>query len=328
MKERDMARTKAQTSKSNEDWAAFRLLRNHCNKLCKLDKTSHFKKLYQNHDKNKDIRSIYHLTKSQLGWRTKGPPSALLLGGKMVTSPKEIADAQNDFFIDKVDMLRRQLPRTNNDPLRTLRAAMESWDNADNRPSFTLREITLTETVEHIKSLGNSSSFGHNHLDAMSLKLAASHLHIPLNFIINFSISKSQFANKWKIGRLVPIHKGKGLSESERLSFRPISLLSVTAKIVERVVQKQTLDFMESTMQLNQNNNAYRKYHSTTSAVIALTDALYEATDRNHIATIMTIDETCAFDCVEHVTLLEKMILYKFSESTINWFSDYLKYRS
>ena len=245
-----------------------------------------------------------------------------------MTSPKDIAEAQNDFFINKVEMLRTQLPRPHNDPLKTLREAMNRWELATDRPSFSLREVLLTETVEIINSLGNSTAYGHDYLDAASIKLAASHLYIPLNFIINLSVRKSKFANKWKIGCLVPIHKGKGLNETERSSFRPISLLSVTAKIVERVVQTQTLQFMESTLQLNQQNNAYRKFHSTTSAIIALTEAFYEATDRNHITTITTINETCAFDCVDHETLLYKMRIYNFSDSTIKWFSNYLKFRS
>ena len=54
MQQRDTARVKAQTSKSREDWAAFRTLRNHCNSLCKSDKTKHFKRLYDNHEGNKD----------------------------------------------------------------------------------------------------------------------------------------------------------------------------------------------------------------------------------------------------------------------------------
>ena len=46
------------------------------------------------------------------------------------------------------------------------------------------------------------------------------------------------------------------------------------------------------------------------------------------MAQLTSIDESCAFDCVEHAILIDKMKLYKFSEKTINWFMDYLKYRS
>ena len=133
---------------------------------------------------------------------------------------------------------------------------------------------------------------------------------------------------KWKIGRVVPLHKGKKLSESEMSSFRPISLLSVTSKLVERVVQQQMLTYLETTGQLNQNHNAYRRFHSTSTAIIAMTDALFEATDRNLIATITTVDESCAFDSVIHETLVKKLRLYNFSEQTCLWFKNYLNFHS
>ena len=141
----------------------------------------------------------------------------------------------------------------------------------------------------------------------MSIKLAATSLFTPLNFLANLSIRKQTFANKWKIGRVVPVHKGKGIKENEVSSYRPISLLSVTGKIVEKIVQKQILEYLEESEQINDKNNAYRRNHSTTSAVIAMTEAIFEATDHNMIATIMTIDESCAFDSVEHELLLEKL---------------------
>ena len=62
--------------------------------------------------------------------------------------------------------------------------------------------------------------------------------------------------------------------------------------------------------------------------MIQLTDLLYQATDKNLITTLMTIDESAAFDTVQHSLLLEKMKLYKFSTETINWFSSYLSFRS
>ena len=74
------------------------------------------------------------------------------------------------------------------------------------------------------------------------------------------------------------------------------------------------MQFLDKTNQLNRNHHAYRSNHSTTSTMIQLSDRIYQATDSYLITTLLTIDESFAFECVSHDILTEKMCLYKFSE--------------
>ena len=89
--------------------------------------------------------------------------------------------------------------------------------------------------------MGNSNTHGFDKLDSMAIKSAGDLLAAPISFLVNLSIKSSSFANKWKIVRIIPLHKGKGLSQFEPKNFRPISLLPVTAKLVERVIQLQMM---------------------------------------------------------------------------------------
>ena len=72
----------------------------------------------------------------------------------------------------------------------------------------------------------------------------------------------------------------------------------------------------------------YLENPSTTTAMLQLMDAVYQASNENLITTLTTVDESCAFDCVKHSILLEKMKVYNFSEDTIKWFRNYLNFRS
>ena len=92
----------------------------------------------------------------------------------------------------------------------------------------------------------------------------------------------------------MPLYKGKGLDSMQLGSFRPISLLSVMSKLVEKMVQLQVMDFMEKIGQLNPLNNAYRRNHGTTTMIAEIADQIYTASDR----TFMMIDELSDFDCV------------------------------
>ena len=88
---------------------------------------------------------------------------------------------------------------------------MEKWTGAADREIFKLREVTMIETLELVKKLGNLTAFGHDHLNSLTVKLTVASLYRPLNHLIKLSIRSRRFASKWKIGWIVPLHKGKGL---------------------------------------------------------------------------------------------------------------------
>ena len=267
------------------------------------------------------------MTKHLLGWDNNSAPVTFLVNGQPISAPQKMVNILIETFSKKVENLIAGLPPKNEDPHIILKNALKKWgDLAAKRETFKLREISLLETTNLLRGLGNSKSFGHKGLDVMALKLAANSLLIPINFLINLSIRNQEFATHWKIGRLIPLFKGKGLEKTD--PYRPISLLPVTSKLVERAVQNQLLDFMISSKQLNRNQNAYLRNHSTTTTLLQLTDQIYTATDDKLISVMMTIDESCAFDCVDHNLLLQKMSLYNFSDQTVNWFRNYLSDRT
>ena len=138
----------------------------------------------------------------------------------------------------------------------------------------------------------------------------------------------ARFATKWKIGKLLPLHKGKGLNPHDPTSYRPISLLPVIGKITERVLQKQILEYMETSGQLNGNHHSYRKKHSTVTAMLQLSDALFTGCDVKKITTLVTLDQSAAFDVIRHDTLCTKLKLYNFSDEVLKWIQSYLNFRS
>ena len=186
---------------------------------------------------------MYRTAGENLGWKEGGPPTALVKESRIVSSPAEIAELQIHFFKEKIRKLNDDLPATQTDPPETLEAAIRKWGNrADNRTEFRLRKIIELETVELIAKLGNTTSFGHDRLITLTLKLVAGHIS---RHIINCSIKQNKFCNRWKIGKLIPLLKSKKLSRVEPSSYCPISLLPVVSKIAERVIQKQMTEYME-----------------------------------------------------------------------------------
>ena len=218
----------------------------------------------------------------------------------------QVADA------GKVQKLIRELPQMNDDPLAVLQEALDCWENKDARNEFAFKPIKSLDLLKIVGKMGNTSSSANDRLDALMIKNGIQYLHEPLLHVINLSISTNTFASRWKIGKLLPLHKGKGLDHRDPASFRPISLLPIIGKLTERALQPQIILHMTLSKQLNLNHHSYRAEHSTTTAMLQLSDLIFEGCNLNEITTAVTLDQSAAFDMLKHNTLLKKLSMYKF----------------
>ena len=118
---------------------------------------------------------------------------------------------------------------------------------------------------------------------------------------------------KWKIGKLIPLWKGRGQEKLNPASFRPVSLLPVLGKLTERAVQIQISQYMEKEELWHPNQHVYRKHHSAATSLTQISDTIFEAAEARDIAAAMTINESSAFDCIDFKILMYKMKIYGFN---------------
>ena len=155
----------------------------------------------------------------------------------MSNKPSEIADCQNDFFVNKVANILRNLPQQVSDPLDKLRFIMR------NRTcSFKLKAVH-PETVEKILSnLKNSKSCGLDTIDTYCLKLAGQHIIPALTHIINLSIETQQFPTSWKTAKIIPLHKKDDPLNPK--NYRPVAILPILSKILEKAALIPIIDYI------------------------------------------------------------------------------------
>ena len=89
--------------------------------------------------------------------------------------------------------------------------------------------------------------------------------------ILNLSIQTNKFPTRWKIARVVPLYKGKG-SKFESKNFRPVAILPILSKVLERAVFLQLVRYMDENRFFNPSHHAYRSFHSTTTAMLQMYD--------------------------------------------------------
>ena len=99
-------------------------------------------------------------------WKTNGSPSQLFYKGKLISKPQELAEAQNNYFLEKIRLIRENLPAAVTDPLSTLRNLMQG-----RQCSFSLATVHPDEVAKILENLSNSSSFGLDTIDTFAIKL-------------------------------------------------------------------------------------------------------------------------------------------------------------
>ena len=143
--------------------------------------------------------------------------------------------------------------------------------------------------------------------------------------IVNTSIREGKFPERWKISKLSPLHKGGDKSNPKQ--YRPVALLPAGARLLERLVADQVVSYLESEELMHSSNHGFRRNHGTDTAVAEAQCVIYDAIERGDIVGMMTLDQSAAFDVIEHSILRLKLQLYGFDAHAVNWFVHYLKDR-
>ena len=146
-----------------------------------------------------------------------------------------------------------------------------------------------------------------------------------LTYLINLILQTGIIPKEWKQAKVIPVHKS---GKRDNLNnYRPISVLPVLSKIMERAVQIQLVDFLNENSVLSQFQSGFRKKHSMETAIVYLSDRIIEHMDRQCLCGAAFIDLKKVFDLVDHKCLLHKLEHYGVRGNSLNWFKDYITTR-
>ena len=298
---------------------ASKKLRNSLNNTLKSEKRTWQENKIS--DFGSDTSSIWKNVKNWLGWTSGGPPSKLLEDGRIYTKPSDLAKIMNTFFTNKVRNLRENLPQNPGDPLRLVQKLM-----LNRTCTFKLKSVHPDDVLKILSNLKSSSSCGTDEIGSCVLKLIKHEITPVLTHIINLSISQQSFPFLWKTAKVIPLHK-----KDETLypkNYRPVSLLSVLSKVMERCVFIQMVDYLEENGLLHPSHHGFRAKHSTVSALVQMFDTWIEAFEDDEVSAVIMLDMSAAFDVVDHEILLGKLALYGFEDSAVSWIKSYLTNRT
>ena len=295
----------------------YNLFRNRVNRELKKAKRNYYTKYFEVNSNNikktwEGIRSIINIKATK-----QSTISQIKVNSKVIKNQKEIVETLNNFFVNVGPNTDRNIPV--NPKIKP-----EKYLKNRNQLNFLIAHISNEEVLDIINQLENKST-GPQSIPIKLLKLIPDLILVPQCKIINHSFQIGVFPDALKLGEVIPIHKGG--STEELNNYRPISLLSIFDKIIEKLMHKILYDFLQAHNILFQNQFGFRKNNSTTFALIEITEKIKETIDNKKYGCGIFIDLRKAFDTVNHEILLRKLEHYGIRGKAQVWFKSYLTNR-
>ena len=224
----------------------------------------------------------------------------------------------NDYFLSFSQ-------KSNNAPVQAHLAELShqnQYIHPDNQFHFKpVLEIDVLKAIRRIQTNATGS-------DKISISLIKKILFAILpviTTIFNKSLTTGIFPTQWKTALVRPLNKIKSPSNPE--DYRPISILPALSKGLERIVHSQMSDFFCNHNIINTFQSGFRKYHSTETALLKITDDIRLAMDRGLFTLLALLDFSKAFDTVIHKLLIKKLKRLGFSKLALAWIKSYLSGR-
>ena len=298
---RDAAYRKYLRSKNDANWEIYRRLRNRANTKCRDAKNSHIKS------------SVEAANNPGSLWRTLNKFGIGKNEPQVSPQPHIDVNALNTHFASQVAAVE-------NEGKDELLAHLSSRALPD-RPSFNF-DLVVSDDIRLFFKEVKTHAKGHDDLGICFLSMIFECILPTVTHIINFSLFTGSFPDSWKLAHIVPIPKVKNPELPNQ--FRPISILPVLSKLLEKVVHSQVSKYVIEHNLLSPYQSGFRSGHSTSTALLKVTDDVLRNMDRQELTVLVLLDFSNAFLCVDFDILIATLGSMKFEGPVLQWVRSYL----
>ena len=269
----------------------FKVYKNIIRRSIMHAKRDYYKNVFRMYSSN--LKKTWQTINDSLNRRNRRrdfPQEFQLANGTLISEPKHIANAFNDFFINVGDT----------GPFNT-NVDFNQYMPVKPNCNLTFQPITVDITSRIIDSLKPKTSTGVDCISNKLLKYVRNVISEPLTIIINQMLNMGVFPDLLKISKVIPIYKKE--DDTMFSNYRPISLLPSISKIFEKVILEQLTTYLNKNNLIHKHQYGFRKNHSTEYASLHIVDYLNYEMDKNRTPTNIYLDLSKAFDSIPlHIT--------------------------
>ena len=210
------------------------------------------------------------------------------------TDPKKLANEFNEYYVEKIDKLRKTIPESSMD--RTVMNKFEGEKLAVFAPT------TDEELREIISEFGVKTSV-EDPLPTKVLKFIIDEMIPTYKILVNKSLAEGSVEGI-KHSMIDPLLKKDNLDPEIKKHFRPVNNLIFISKLIERIVTRRLDGHMAKNNLHNKKQFAYKKHHSTETMMVGIADDVLAGFDEDKCTVMVFLDLSAAFDTIDIEVLL------------------------
>lgn len=231
--------------------------------------------------------------------------------------PHSVNDFNSHFLSVALDLSSKILP-SGSSPM--------SFMEDNDIPTFEFHNVEKEEIHCLVQSLDGMKATGTDGIPARLLKACSCVFLSPIVSIMNSCLARCKVPSVWKQANVFPLQKSS--HDNSLTNFRPISVLPILSKILERLVYNQVLVHFTRYKIITPVQAGFRPGYSTQDVLVHATDTWRKAIDNRSYVGCVFLDLKKAFDCVDHDIMLAKLPYYGIRKESLQWFRDYLQGRT
>ena len=221
----------------------------------------------------------------------------------------------NDFFADIVSV-------NTSDNTSTSVLVQRPQDHVE----FDIAPLDVRKTTSLLQRVKTNTATGPDNIPAFLLNKLSNYIAPNLTLLYNSSIANGLYPADWKKANVTPIYKNKG-SKSEVGNYRPISILPIVGRILEKHIGNQLQQYCDISGVIPDQQFGFRKNSSCEQLLLAAMDSWIEQVADGKLVGALLLDLSKAFDSISHEQLLQELKNIGCSRVVIRWFSSFLEGR-
>jgi hypothetical protein len=182
--------------------------------------------------------------------------------------------------------------------------------------------IKEKDVEDVIKNINTNKAYGPDNISPKLIKEGGPAIVKILTKIFNKSLSLAKFPSLWKKANVLPIYKKA--EDFITTNYRPVSLLSILAKIFEKVVFKYLFAYFRDNFLISIWQSGFVPGYSTITQFTEIYDQFCKAVNGGKEIRVVFLDISKAFDRVWHAGLLHKLKSCGITGKLLEWLRDYL----
>ena len=302
--------------KDSDVYLQYKAYTDTINKLKRICMRDHYQNFFSQNFRNS--RQIWIGINTLLNRHKKQHNTIFLEDNGFISDPAKVANKFNDFFLNIAEKLSAKIENKNSKP--------QDYLKNPNKSKFTLKETIPNEVKKVVDQLDSKKSGDIYSITPEIVKLSNEVVAEALSIIFNRCVREGHFPDTLKLAKVIPIHKGDSVLTVS--NYRPISLLPIFSKIMERLIYNQFIEYIEKYEILSELQFGFQKNKSTEHAISSIFAKITNALSNKKSSYCIFLDFAKAFDTVNHKILVEKLSYYGVHGKTLSLFESYLSNRT